>query len=830
MKYAAAFVILILSGFSAFATVYHSDGSSANVQALANAALNGDIITLPAGTFTWTSGVTISKAIEIQGAGAGRVIGRSSSAVSIGTGSKTFVTQSGLDISNGQTLRVERPGTQIVNGRPTGTRCYMIGTVTSYSGTSLTMNVTSTGGSGTHPLWIISTMPTTTITYQTTNHLFDITESSAGNVTLDGFKILWNSGSGQARAIYISPTTSGKPVIIHDCYFENDAGGEHTNIWSTTSRGLVYNCSFAAFPWSESGQPIVIYASGQNAWTSPSTMGANDSTGTSNFYIEDCDFHAFLNSTDMDDNAKVVIRHNLFNNSGCGTHGADTSNYGMRHYELYDNTFIFNGYSDGNTMNLNYFLFLRGGTGVFTDNVVPNIISQDYGDKQEIVMTTMNLQRNAGPNPCWGAGTQNGARYHCPRQVGFGYVTGNGHDGLGRSQDSVTYVGDSEPIYIWNNIGTVGIGISDYGLGECSNPDHSSNYIQTGRDYFYGTAKQGYQKFVYPHPLRHGGPTPSPTPTVTATFTPTPTSTPTATPMAIPTATATATPTATATVTPTATATATPTATATATPTPTATPASTPMPTATPTPTTTAPILINCGGLTYRDSGGQLWSADMDFVGGSTFSTTHSITGTLDPTLYQTERYAPTLTYNIPVVNNTYTVTLYFAEIWFNAPGDRVFNVSIEGQTVLQNFDIWAVAGEYAAVQRTFVVTVTDGVLNIVATASANNAKFSAIQVVPGSAAPTPTPTPTPTPSSTATPTATATTTVTPTPTSTPTPNQCEVPNFIGTRLHEAQSTWNDAGFTTQVILPGFGNMYITWQSLPEGFIGSCSETTIIVR
>ena len=200
----------------------------------------------------------------------------------------------------------------------------------------------------------------------------------------------------------------------------------------------------------------------------------------------------------------------------------------------------------------------------------------------------------------------------------------------------------------------------------------------------------------------------------------------------------------------------------------------------------------------------------MDFVGGSTFSTTHSITGTLDPTLYQTERYAPTLTYNIPVVNDTYTVTLYFAEIYFDAPGQRVFNASIEGQTVLQNFDIWAVAGQFAAVQRTFVVTVTDGVLNIVATASVNNAKFSAIQVVPGSPAPTPTPTPSPT--------------------VTPTPNQCEVPNFIGTRLHDAQSTWNDAGFTTQVLLPGFGNMYISWQSLPEGFIGSCSETTIIVQ
>jgi hypothetical protein len=185
--------------------------------------------------------------------------------------------------------------------------------------------------------------------------------------------------------------------------------------------------------------------------------------------------------------------------------------------------------------------------------------------------------------------------------------------------------------------------------------------------------------------------------------------------------------------------------------------------------------------------------------------------------LYQTVRYAPTLTYNIPAVNGTYTVTLYFAEIYFNAPGQRVFNVSIEGQTVLQNFDIWAVAGQFAAVQRTFVVTVTDGVLNIVATASVNNANFSAIQVVPGSSAPTPTPTPTPT--------------STPTPTPTPSPDQCEVPNLMGVKIKDAQSVWNDAGFTTEVITSkNGGGQSIMSQSLPEGFIGSCSDTTIIVE
>jgi hypothetical protein len=57
------------------ATVYLSDGSSADVQRLHDTqAQNGDTITLPAGTFTWTSGVNITKAITLQGQGVGSTI------------------------------------------------------------------------------------------------------------------------------------------------------------------------------------------------------------------------------------------------------------------------------------------------------------------------------------------------------------------------------------------------------------------------------------------------------------------------------------------------------------------------------------------------------------------------------------------------------------------------------------------------------------------------------------------------------------------------------------------------------------------------------------
>jgi hypothetical protein len=68
---------LILAGFLAprcGATVYQSDGSAASVQGIQNAVLDGDTITVPAGTFTWSGRVNITKAITLKGAGVGTTI------------------------------------------------------------------------------------------------------------------------------------------------------------------------------------------------------------------------------------------------------------------------------------------------------------------------------------------------------------------------------------------------------------------------------------------------------------------------------------------------------------------------------------------------------------------------------------------------------------------------------------------------------------------------------------------------------------------------------------------------------------------------------------
>jgi hypothetical protein len=147
-------------------------------------------------------------------------------------------------------------------------------------------------------------------------------------------------------------------------------------------------------------------------------------------------------------------------------------------------------------------------------------------------------------------------------------------------------------------------------------------------------------------------------------------------------------------------------------------------------PNSFSPLRVNAGGPSYLDPSGPAWSADANFIGGSTYSTGNSISGTSTPTLYQTERYG-NLQYQFNVPNGTYTVNLKFAEIFMSAPGQRVFNVAINGSAVLTNFDIVAQAGApFRALDKAFSVPVTTGSISIQFTSVVNNAKISALEIL----------------------------------------------------------------------------------------------------
>lgn len=140
---------------------------------------------------------------------------------------------------------------------------------------------------------------------------------------------------------------------------------------------------------------------------------------------------------------------------------------------------------------------------------------------------------------------------------------------------------------------------------------------------------------------------------------------------------------------------------------------------------------VNAGGAAFGPaSDGISYAADSGFSTGQTFTTSTAIASTTDDALYQSERYAASLSWSRTLPNGQYRVTLKFSENFFTAAGQRVFSVDVEGQRVLTDFDIFAAAGgRFVAVDRTFLVHVTDGTLSISATASTDNAKFSAISV-----------------------------------------------------------------------------------------------------
>ena len=132
---------------------------------------------------------------------------------------------------------------------------------------------------------------------------------------------------------------------------------------------------------------------------------------------------------------------------------------------------------------------------------------------------------------------------------------------------------------------------------------------------------------------------------------------------------------------------------------------------------TFTPIRINTGGGAYTDTLGNAWTADSNYSGGTAASTTSTISGTPDQPLYQNWRGAPdsaplTYTFN-SIPNGNYTVTLDFADPISTVAGQRVFNVAINGSTVLTNFDLYQTVGRNTATSQSFPIVVTGGTIAI---------------------------------------------------------------------------------------------------------------------
>ena len=115
-------------------------------------------------------------------------------------------------------------------------------------------------------------------------------------------------------------------------------------------------------------------------------------------------------------------------------------------------------------------------------------------------------------------------------------------------------------------------------------------------------------------------------------------------------------------------------------------------------PPTTA-VAIDSGSTTAVNG----FVADTDVTGGGTYAPGQTVTvpagvnGAAPAAVYATAHQGAS-TYTIPgfTAGGSHTVTLHFAELYFNAAGQRKFNVAINGATVLTDFDIFAAAGNHS--------------------------------------------------------------------------------------------------------------------------------------
>jgi hypothetical protein len=139
-------------------------------------------------------------------------------------------------------------------------------------------------------------------------------------------------------------------------------------------------------------------------------------------------------------------------------------------------------------------------------------------------------------------------------------------------------------------------------------------------------------------------------------------------------------------------------------------------------------VRVNSAGGGYTDSSGEAWCADTGFTGGSSTSgATHDIARTADDELYRKARYGD-FSYSFAVPNGRYSVTLRFAETYWTRPGARVFDVTIESRTVLDNFDVLDEVPADTAVDKTFATDVADGRLDLTFTGVEDEAFVSAIE------------------------------------------------------------------------------------------------------
>jgi hypothetical protein len=129
-------------------------------------------------------------------------------------------------------------------------------------------------------------------------------------------------------------------------------------------------------------------------------------------------------------------------------------------------------------------------------------------------------------------------------------------------------------------------------------------------------------------------------------------------------------------------------------------------------------------------SGAPSWSY-------TAYDVSSSIANTSDPGLYQNQFFGGTGVAQtwFGLAPGNATVQLYFAETYWTATNSRLFDVALNGNTVLTNFDIFQQAGGIdMALIKTFTVNASDGTVSLsFPTVEKDNATIAALKITDAS-------------------------------------------------------------------------------------------------
>lgn len=189
-----------------------ASSAAADASASAAAALASQSAAETAETNAETAETNAETAATAAAASVAALSATSTTSLAIGVGAKTFTTQSGKLFVAGQYLQIASDASALN---------YMHGTVTSYSGTTLIMNITDIGGSGTLADWNISISGTQGTTGATgpaggaISLLQSQTASASASITFNSTYITTTYKEYIIELINVAPATDNQALQVN---------------------------------------------------------------------------------------------------------------------------------------------------------------------------------------------------------------------------------------------------------------------------------------------------------------------------------------------------------------------------------------------------------------------------------------------------------------------------------------------------------------------------------------------------------------------------------------------------------------------------------------